>query len=144
MSKKTQTKARDEQEVMQQELAENMEKIIPALVNSGISDDKKLFYLYLIADGSFSMQTMADIKADMEEYSHDQEQYIADKESEIAHLEAQIAALDEELDEVAAQHMDDLNNDTEELIHLAAKHAEEASKGMHKASIKQLKKRLSK
>jgi N-methylhydantoinase B/oxoprolinase/acetone carboxylase alpha subunit len=143
MPKKHQKSAHDEEEQMQLELAESLEKIIPALVRSGISDDKKLFYLYLIADGSFSMKIMEDIQRDMEDFSKEQEAYISDKESEIADLEAKIAAIDTQLDEVAAQHSVDLKHDVDELVHLAAAHTEEAQKSQHKASIKQLKKRLS-
>ncbi len=143
MSKKTQENDQIDQEKMQRELAESLEKIIPALVRSGISDDKKLFYLYLIADGSFSMQTMEDIQRDMEEFSQEQEALISHKEADIAALEAQIAALDEQLDQVAAQHMLDLKHDTDELIHLAAVQAEKARKEKHEVSIKNIKKSLS-
>lgn len=137
------SKKQIKQDLVEQDLADSLAVIIPTIVRSRIPDGHKLAYLFLIADGTFSMQAMEDIEKDMHEYSTKQEAYIASKKSEIADLEAQIEALDKQIDEVAVHYTKDLKNDTDQLLHLASKHAEEVKKGEHKASIKHLKKRLS-
>lgn len=127
-----------------EELIRDLAKLVGLIDTSTLSEGKKLAYLYMIADGSFSIDHLEGLKKDLEEAGRElqkkadkQADIVKDYDSQVDKLEGEISTL---MDEAAAEHQQNLDK----IVEAAAKEAEKTELAGKDKIIKKIKTKLSK
>ncbi|GEM_PF-5846553 len=123
-----------------------LQGIIELIEASDLPEYKKIAYLYMIADGSFSIQTLADMEKEMADISADLEKKIKNVEEEedkkIAELKKKVKALDEKIGDLAIAAAEEARDNAEKIITYAIKYGEERREDGKDEKIKELRKKI--
>lgn len=117
-------------------------EIIDAIEGSSLPEHQKMAYLYLLARGDFSLQTLHNIANEMSKLGEGLKSKICTKEAPIEELRKKIKAQKRLLDELSVKTAEEIIEDGENLVTLAMKTAEESAETGKEGKIQALKKHL--
>lgn len=118
--------------------------LIKAIENSALSEGKKLAYLYMIFQGSFSESHFIGLKEDMVAAGEKLEQKIINLEKEQVSTNAQIATLEQEINELTPAAVKELKENLDKYVAAVAQETEAERAGKKGKAITKIKTKLSK
>ncbi|MGE3278337.1 MAG: hypothetical protein AB7J40_00820 [Candidatus Altimarinota bacterium] len=95
-------------------------KLIDAIQDSALSAAKKLAYLYLIAEGSFTGATMKMLRKDMEDQEKIMVRQLRAKEKALQQVDQEIESLEQSILELTPKAMDETQENLQQLVEMAA------------------------
>jgi len=120
----------------------NIPQLIQLIEASNLPEHKKLLYLITISDGSFSLDDLQDIQAELDIYGQSLEEEQELLEDEILEMEAEIDSLQKELDQYAVTAFHEYESDVGRLVEEAYQLTEEGRKSTDRSQISKIRKGL--
>lgn len=99
----------------------SIQALAKSISDSAISQEKKLFYLYLLAEGTFSLKTLKSLQQDMKKQGQKREKTIADLAKNIASLNTEIAKTEAEIARLTPLAEKELEENLMKLVDFVAK-----------------------
>lgn len=137
MAQKTHTKKDDNQDFV------DINALAGAIEASALPEGKKIAYIYMLADGTLTLEELEKINMEMEEAGKDLEAVIAKEQAELEALEAELAELEDQKFELELEHAIQFEKNAEKLVNVAYGVAEKIKGEEESAEIKDIKKKLS-
>ena len=117
-------------------------EIITALENSSLPSHKKIAYLTMIEDGSFSLQALRDLELDIAGISEKKKARLEKREAEIRDLKKKKSEADAKLAELAIQSLQDYQHNISVFLEYTAKTKETVLEKGHEKDIKKIRQSL--
>ena len=122
----------------------NLDELIRAIANSALSEGKKMAYLYLIADGSFSLDHMEGLSKDMDEAGEKLERKVAYREKKIKDYDARIATVDREIVKLTPPATEEIEQNLDKYVAAVSRETEAGSQKTKEEHIAHLKTKIQK
>ncbi len=116
--------------------------IIDTIDASELADAKKILYLYMIAEGSFSLQTLEDLEKDLAELAKPAQKALLSQEKKVAGFEDELQNINRELDSLAVERCEDLQKRAEAFLSHASKTEEGQREKKHQKTLEAIYKKL--